>query len=415
MSQQQQRPKFAPQETPLSNYNKGVIAWSYFTLAFDSPLGPKTGKYDPYYIYSVGVQMGDQVIDHVWFATIEDHIRIQIAGGTKGSIMKASYIKDQKKRALVIQHTGGPVVQRIEASVRAEVEAAIDAVNNIQDMNQDPGSSWDDDNLVYAPGGHQEARGIGVSTNLAPDPFASPVPTTPPPPPQRISVPIPSPSPPPPPAVPFVAGLRGVESYTGNQNNRNYQPFNDQEKAAWKARFSDIAELQLFAYAAILDRAKELDVKVKASDQRELATSVSIQTWREFSAKGGLYGWTFIPPVVPLTADTKEHALEKINAYIQDDYPDKNTFIKTWLADVAEPVDALRTWKHAANIANLLGIDSQVIYDEFDVDAMMLIAQVMWAYSDARDEGMTTNESLSAIAQEFGLPEEEMKFEAEDE
>ncbi|MGB2853853.1 MAG: hypothetical protein WBC55_05320 [Dehalococcoidia bacterium] len=399
MNQQQQPPKFKPQETPLSNYNSNVVAWSFFKLNYPDPLGPRVNQYNPYYMYSVAVKMGEQWIPHTWFTTIEDHIRIQVQGGTKDTIMKATYVTDQKKRALVVQYMSGPMTQRDEPSVRAHVEQAVNTLMGNE------GSSFDDDNLINAPGGHVESPAIGASA-LPPDPFSTTAPPPPPPPtppPPPVTPPSVAPAPPSPPA--YQAPVSAA---------RNYQPFNDQEKAAWKARFADIAELQLFAYAGILDKAKEIGVKVKPSDQRELATSASIQTWREFSAKGGLYGWQFIPPIVPLTADTKENALEKMNAYAIDHFADKDTFVKAWMNDVAEPVEALGAWKHAANIAGLLGVDSQVVYDDFDVDAMMLVAQAIWAYSDARDEGLTRNECLSLIAQEYGIAEEDMKFEDEE-
>lgn len=385
----EQRPKFQPQETPLSNYNTGVIAWSFFKLAYADPLGPKVSQYDPYYMYSVMVQMGEQWIPHTWFTTIEDHIRIQVQGGTKDTVMKATYVRDQKKRALVVQFMSGPSLPRDEATVRQQVEFAVGQL-----LNESPGSSFDNDNLFNAPPAQTQQQAL-------PDPFGASAP----PPPVVPPTPLPPPVTPPPP----VATSQPVRQAKQN-NARNYMPFNDGEKAAWKARFSDIAELQLYAYAAILEKGKELDIKVKPTDQRELATSVSIQTWREFGVKGGLYGWSFVRQ---LSAATKDGALEKILAYTQDQFVDRTDFIKSWLGDVAEPVESIGAWKHAANIAVLLGIDSQVVYDDFEVDTMALLTQAIWTYEGARDEGMTQNESLLFVAEEYQFPKETMRFEEE--
>jgi len=378
------KPKFSPQDTPLDNYKGGVIQWSYFKLTFDRPLGPRVGKYDPYYIYSVSVQLGDEWIEHTWFATIEDHVRLQVAGAAKDAVMKATYVRDGKRRALVTEHVSGPIAPRQETTVRQEVKTAVNQLQSTED-------SFDDSLLVNAPAKQQ-----------TPDPFTiQPVSTpTPKPVQQPTQQPAQQPAPPShtsPATYPLV---------------RNYQPLNNGEKEAWKARFSDLAELHLWAYGELGNIAKRHEVKIKPSDHRELMTSIAIQTWREFSAKGGLYGWTFVKA---MTADTKDNALEKIMSYEDEKFIDLKHFVREYLTDVAEPVDNIASWKHAANIAALLGAESTVLYDDFDVDAMALLARAIWAYQGCRDEGMTRNESLQFVAEEYMLPIEAMDFEDEEE
>lgn len=116
------------------------------------------------------------------------------------------------------------------------------------------------------------------------------------------------------------------------------------------------------------------------------------------------------------TADTKEGALALINELHPSQYPpNSKTLISDWLRYVAQPDENIKSWKHAANICKVLGLDRNVLLDEYDVDHMLMLTQAIWTYEAAKLELGNRNDALDIIVSEFGLPHELMKYEELDE
>ncbi len=443
-----QRAKFKPNETSIENYQAGAVNWSMVRFKFDTPIGPDQKQYDPYYLYSIVAEIGGQTMDCAWFVNVDEHKIIQKAGATRDSLMGVTYVMEGKRRGLVAAHSGGPIAQRTEEDVEVETAAALFQLaggKEAANLGADSGLGQFNGMLgppspVHPPPPPQGMPPQAPQPPQVPQPQQAPAPPPPQPPapapPPQAPTPPPQPLAPPPqaPAPPVTPGFQGATGMTGQSGPRAtpapspstalepapyveqkvYTLLSEVEMDAWKAYWRDIAKLHIWSYHEFADVTKELDLpKIKPTDQREMVTSITIETWRQMGkGRSPLPGWVVVePPPPPPDLSTKEGALAAIDALVPGEEENATYFIKRWLSCVVGPVESLENWKHAANIAKLFGLDAEVLFTEHDTTHMLMLTQAIWTYAGARDEGLERNESLIMVAKEYGLPKELMDFE----
>jgi hypothetical protein len=117
---------------------------------------------------------------------------------------------------------------------------------------------------------------------------------------------------------------------------------------------------------------------------------------------------------VPTGAETKEGALRLIDKLDLANYPKPEKAIVDWLKYTAEPVESIKAWQHAGAIAALLGVDRQVLIDEWDVIHLTNTTMAIWTYQGARDDGLTRYEAQQLVAEKHSIPLESMVIEDED-
>jgi len=400
------RPKFKPNETPIENYQQGAVNWSMFTAKYDDPIGPEQKQYDPYYMYTVLADMGGQQTECAWFVNVDEHRIIQKAGTMKGSVMAATYVKENKRRGLVVAHSGGPLANRSPEQVDAETDQALavlagNSSGGSQSTQALPQVMLPPEMPTYPVPPQSAVPQVAPPAPQIPQPTPDPYTRQPTPQPATQSRPAPPPS--------------YKEDYGREQ--KVYMPMTEMEMKSWQAYWRDLAKLHVWAYHEFPKISEELGLpKIKPSDQREMTTSVTIETWRQMGrGQSPLVGWIVRqPPPPPPDLTTKNGALEGINQIDPAQFANAAEFVRRWL-EMMVPSSDLENWKHAGNIAKLLGLDSEVLFNEHDSDHLLLLTQAIWTYNSARiEDDLTRNEALELVADEYGLPKELMEFEPED-
>jgi len=410
-----QLPKFKPQETPLANYQQGAVNWSFIVLKYGKPLGPEQKQYGPYYTYSIDVYLNNEYIPHRWYPSVDEHRIIQLAGAANGAKMAVTYVVDGRSKGLVALHQGGAKIERGEDEVDTLINQEIQALQNPA-AQQGPIS-----NVILPPEPPQ-----------FPAPATAPAPPTPPQPQQAqppVAVP---PTPPPqkqeqkpPQPPPKNGGSNGNREGWEPPTQRVYYPLkeNAEYNDLMDAVLADSEHLRKKALESAMESLKEYFPAKPTNPQKlemlRLAIDYSAplnmhlrdKTWHMWLKPGEQW----VLGKKPLLPDTKDNALELIRQLHPDDFRVPTGLIKKWLEYVAGPIEDIKAWQHAGNIAKLLGVDREVIINEFDVEHLVTLTKAIWMYEEAKVELDSRNEALKIVAKEYGLPEELMEFEPEDE
>jgi outer membrane biosynthesis protein TonB len=416
-------PKFTPPDTPIENYNQNVINWAFVTMKYDSPAGPHVNQYDPYYRYSVDVNINGQQVPHTWFTrNVDEYKVIQATGATKGTTLAITYVVEGKRKGLVAMYSAGPQVQRTAEQVEAELAAGLAKLQPAQQL--------------LPP-----EQPVGPQPPQAPTPPASPAAPAP-----ATPAPVTPPTPQPPAPAPAAQQQqmppkeqRQPTQPTEIRVNTNGGPYThigmtDEEFETWKALWRDNAKCMVWAFAEMPNVVKALNLAAKtvsAANQRELATSASIETWKQLGrGRSPLTGAQTIEAFaeelggvvtpdgtvkMPTGAETKDGALRLIDKLDLDNFARPETAIVDWLKYTAEPVESIKAWQHAGAIANLLGVDREVLIAEWDTLHLLNLTQAIWTYQGARDEGLTRLEAQELVATEHDIPLETMVTDEDDE
>jgi hypothetical protein len=431
-------PQFKPMETPKQNYDQGAVNWSFVRFKYGKPFGPNQKQYDPYYTYTVFVNLNGQEIEHRWFPNVDEHKLIQMAGTVNNTVLAVTYVKEDKRRGLVAMYSAGPQQVRDQATVDAETEAAL------LEMSQKNGTQQ---NTALPP------VVLPPQQPTYPPPPQQAVAPTPPQPPAQSPVPPPQPprQPPPPPTTqPPRHEPKRVEE-------KVYKPISKNENIVKVigAVITDATEFRYLAFKEIEERFKdelpELPVfkKPTLAQQMELAKLtadrmrliVDLSAPINMKADKKIYhmfengDWYTLagsdieqptptveksPPVTKtgdiVVGKTREESLEIINDLDLAQYGNPKTLVLDWLKNVASPVETIGSWKHAGNICVVLGLNTETLVDAwgYDADYMLMLTQAIWDYNGARVEGMNRNDALTLIAEEYGLPVESMQFKEEE-
>lgn len=174
--------------------------------------------------------------------------------------------------------------------------------------------------------------------------------------------------------------------------------------------FRDRLGLTIKAQVEAARMIAEAGLNVSPDQMSAIATSAVIETHRFFGAKGGVETWL---PFKDIT--TRPGALATIMTMIPGEFDTPKAMAVTWMKLVAAPGGHYGAWQHAAAAANLLGINSEAVYNDFDPDILAQFTQALWLYGDCRDKDMTQNESLLFVAEQYDLPKENLKLEEETE
>lgn len=422
--------KFTPQETAKANYDQGIINWSYVTFKYDTPFGPKVSKYDPYYTYNVDINVGGQQVAMPWYPSVDEHKIIQLTGATKGTVIAVTYVKEEKRRGLIAMYSSGPQAARDPIAVDAEISAGL---------------------VNLAP--KQEGQGEQLPGVLLPPapPQIPPPPGAPtPPPPPQATAPAASPPPPtapqvPPPQAPPPSNSQPPRkpSTMNGEQEPDYRPRKDNVRVmeVLNAMADDMVYVRRLAwdkveetFADVLptppdyakpNKGQQMEIaqvlEKRASLILGLSAPVNIgldkQVFRVYKSGQSLAKEGVEDPNEPeevLSAETKEGALEMINRLSPDNYNNPVlSLTNDWLAYTAEPHEKIGSWKHAANICKIFGLDKQVLIDDFDADNLLTYTQAIWEYEDHRQLGESRNETLEYIAEHYGIAPEQMLFEEE--
>ncbi len=436
-------PNFKPQETTKANYDQDAINWSYVTLKYDTPFGPEVKKYDPYYSYNVDVNMNGQQVNHKWYPSVDEHKLIQLAGAIKDTVLATTYVKEEKRKGLVVMYSGGPQVARDPANIDAEIAAGLAklAPQPVEGQGaQLPG-------VILPPAPPQIPPPPGAPTPPPPPqpqddhtgPFAPPPPAVPevPPPQPRQQAPPPRNSQPPP-SKPFE---NGDGPYSPRiEDERVMEVLNAMaddsvafRRMAWdrvEATFADVlptppeyakpTKPQQMEIAQIQAKRADLILGLSAPINMTLEKQ-AYRVWKSGQSLAGEHEPESEPEPEPSTteervpAKTREEALAMISELHPDKFPEgheKSTIIY-WLKYTADPVEHIGAWVHAANICKVFGLDTDVLLDDFDVTVLMSYTQAIWDYADMRDDDQTRNEALEQIAEQYGVAPEQMQFEEE--
>lgn len=416
-------PKFSPPDTPIANYQQNAINWAFVNFKYGKPLGPDQKKYDPYYTYSITVNMNGQDVPHRWYATVDEHKVIQIAGAANGSLMAVTNVVNNNRKSLVAIHSSGPMVSRTPEQVEAEVNKDLAELEAKLSGGQ-PGPL---PNVILPPQMPQAPAPPGAPTPprqvaQAPQP---PQPATPAPPPT-----------PPPAAQPQATTTQPQEPAYEPPKQRVYRPHRNKQnfidimgemavdatyirRLAYdtiEAKFED-ALPEIPAVTSKTTVPQKLEIARLQMERVRLLTDLSAPVNMKLDKKiFHLFenGDHWVMGEEEPDPKTKDGALTIISGMRPDQYNGK-TYISEWLKVLAEPDEHVGSWKHAANICKLFGLDTDVLLAEFDVDHMLVLTQAVWAYEACRQEGMNRNESLGFVAEEYGLPTELMDFEDEEE
>ena len=415
-----QLPKFKPQDTPLANYQAGATNWSFLTFKYGKPLGPDQKQYGPYYTYTLDVYINGNHITHRWYAEVDDHRTLQLAGVADGAKMAVTYVVDGKSKGLVAMHQGGPRVERSEE----EVDMIIN--KELYDLQTPTAQQGPVSNVILPPQPPQ-----------FPPPPIAPAPPTPPQPqqaqPQAVVPPAPPPAkplaaaPPPPPGNGYQNGNGGgyeapvQKVYYPLKDDEDYNAMMDVVLADadnLRKKSLDIAMKSLAEYfPAKPTNAQKVEMLRLAIDySAPLNMYLKDKTWHMWLKPGEMWvlakpGEKPPEPEKPLEPDTKDNALILVKRLHPDNYAKpEQALIKDWLSYVATPADNIKSWKHAANIAKILGLDKKVIVNEFDVDHLVTLTKAIWLYEDAKNELDSRNGALDLVAKEHGLPKELMLY-----
>lgn len=419
-----QMPKFNPPETPKANYDQGAVSWAYIILKYATPKGPEQKNYDPYYSYMVGVYIGDQYINHRWFPSVDEHKLIQMAGATKDSQLAVTYVKEDKRKGLVVMHSGGPNVVRQQAQVDTETEAALLKMARGQGNSPLPP-------VVLPP----------APPVIAP-PSTAPAPPTQQPPQQQQQVVVPPTPPPPQPPKPRPA--QPARQAPEEPSQRVYHPrfvgdFTEANLALFSAISRDAVEIRYMAYLDAEVRFEDklpkiptkkslnFDEKLRVAEIQlrraellvQLSSAPNMTLSKETYHKLEKEGVTWVlgkRPEPALEPTTMENAITLTKMLDPESYAEPvKHLIKDWLGYVAGPHEHINSWKHAANICKILGLSTEVIISDFDMEHLVRLTKAIWAYEDHKQDGMSRDDALRKVSEDFGLPSELMDFEEENE
>ncbi len=407
-------PIFKPPEVTKDNYDAGAVAWAFVTLKYGKPLGPRQNEYDPFYVYTCTVHMNEQEIDHVWFPNVDEHKIIQMAGAANGSQLAVTYVKEDKRKGLVVSWVAGAKTERNQATVDEETNAALLA--------------------MAGPQGQQGALSTTILPPQQPQVAPPPGPVTPP---QATAPPLPTTRVPPPTTTPPATTAPPPEPvpHTGNAGRNVYIP-KTHELEYWElmaAVGEDASNLRRLAYnrmekafedvlpplpalAKNASKAAKEEARVKNLERANILVNLSAPVnmqLKDETRRMWDSGNRTVLARPTATSDSKDGSLELIGDMHPDNYQDDGkALIKQWLVWTADAMQEIGSWRHAANICKLIGVDSTALVDDFDTTVLQVYTQAIWVYEGARTEGLERDDALNLVAKEYDLPTEVMQFES---
>jgi hypothetical protein len=440
--------KFLPLETPKQNYDQNVVNWSYVRMKYATPFGPEQKQYEPYYSYNVDVNLNGQWVNHKWYPSVDEHELIQLTGATKDTVIAVTHVKDGKRKGLVAMYSQGPQVSRTPEQVKAEIQTGLAELEKKKAPQAEaaglPGTILPPAPPQFGPPGVQTAVAQGSTAAQpagAPPTPPAPAPQQQAPPPPTTSVPPPQPRakqpPQPPPSKPFENGdgpyqsrvedgrvmevLRaiGVDSVAlrrmawdlVEEAFADVLPVPPDYKKPNKTQQAEIAQVMEKRAVLILGLSAPINMTLEKQSYRVWKSGQRLATEEDKAPEPEPEPAKAKPSTDGMSAETREGALEMVNILDPENYNDPRTLITDWLKYTAEPHEHINSWKHAGNICNLLGLDQQVLIDDYDVNNLLTYTQAIWDYEDHRQQGEERNEILEYIAEQYGIAPEQMKFE----